>query len=206
MKKIFIASCIFFSAFSSTAQTKQLDSLKNLLANSTKPIERFNIIRNILELSNTSQVGNVDSASCIHLLKIAQQLKNDSLKAISYNWIGSYFAFTKGDYRSALENFFKAIPLAEKAKDKRRMSSLYFDIALGYFGLQNFEEGYKNTIKGGENLPDRSSPMFDYMLIQYQRNLAFYYLSTQQLDSALKYIQAAEQTNQHLNITLFRYT
>ncbi len=206
MKIIIIVAGFCFLTIHGNAQTKQLDSLKNLLTNTSKPVERFNILRNILELNLSYKGDNVDSAFCIELLQIAQQQKNDSLLAISYNWVGAYFAFTTGDNRSALENFFKAIPLAEKAKDKRRISSLYFDIALTYISLENFEESYKNTIKGGEYLPDKSSPMYNFMLIQYQRNLAFYYLSTKHLDSALKYIQAADQTNQQINSTLYRYT
>jgi hypothetical protein len=45
--------------------------------------------------------------------RIAQQLKNDSLLAISTNIVGNYFR-GKSDYPTALDYFFKAIPLAEK--------------------------------------------------------------------------------------------
>jgi hypothetical protein len=78
-------------------QIKYNDSLKKILSFATKPIERFDIINKILQ----AQVGNVDSASAIELLQIAQEQKNDSLLAISYNWIGSYFAFNKGDNTQA---------------------------------------------------------------------------------------------------------
>nr|HQU56531.1 hypothetical protein [Chitinophagaceae bacterium] len=203
MKKLLIVFSIFLLHNNSFAQVQQLDSLKNLLRQTTKPIEQFDLLRNILEISNTSQVQKVDSASCLRLLKIAQQLKNDSLKAISYNWIGSYFAFTNGDMNSALENFFKGIPLAEKAKDKRRISSLYFDISLGYFTLSNYEDAYKYIIKGYENLPDKESHMYQYMLIQYQRNMAIYFFSTHQPDSALKYAQATIETNRAIKSPLF---
>ena len=123
----------------SIAQSKYNDSLKRILSFATKPTERFDIINKNLQ----AQVGNVDSASAIELLQIAQEQKNDSLLAISYNWIGSYFAFNKGDNTSALEYYFKALPLAEKVKDKRRISSLYFDISLVYLILQNFDYAVK---------------------------------------------------------------
>jgi two-component system, NtrC family, sensor kinase len=174
----------------SIAQTKNNDSLKRILSFTSKPIERFDIMNKILE----AQVGNVDSASAIELLQIAQEQKNDSLLAISYNWIGSYFAFNKGDNTSALEYYFKALPLAEKVKDKRRISSLYFDISLVYLTLQNFDYAVKNIRKGGENLPSASSPMYLFMLLQYQRNMSNYFLLTHQSDSALLYAQTALET------------
>lgn len=173
--------------YNGNAQTQLADSLKTMLAGVTDPKERFDIIRAYLERLNTTQANNVDSASCIELLKIAQQEKNDSMLAISYDWIGGYFSFTKGDNVSALDYFFKAIPLAEKAKDKRRISSLYFDIAITYEELNNEEEAFKNNIKGGENLPDKSNPLYDFMLVQYLRGICIYYVHIKQADSALHY-------------------
>ena len=184
MKKILFlfgfVSCIC-TAFS---QKNYADSLRKVLANTVKPIDRFTIIVKINENRLVLEGGAIDSATPIQLLQIAQQLKNDSLLAISYNWVGSYLAFEKGDNTAALEYYFKALPLAENVQDKRRVSSLYFDIALIYFTLQNNEDAFKNALRGGENLPDQSSPMYNFMMVQYQRNMARYYLLTNHYDSA----------------------
>jgi tetratricopeptide (TPR) repeat protein len=104
-----------------------------------------------------------------------------------------------------LEYYFKALPLAEKVHDKRRICSLYFDIALVYSILQNNEESGKNIRKGGENLPDPSSPMYSFMLIQYQRNITKYYLVAHQYDSALHYAQALAETSTKLKSLSFSY-
>jgi hypothetical protein len=101
MKTIFVAAFLCLIAYNNYAQTQQKDSLKIMLAHVASPREKFDIIRASLERSNTTQADNVDSASCIELLKIAQQERNDSMLAISYDWTGSYFAFTKGDNISA---------------------------------------------------------------------------------------------------------
>ena len=114
-------------------ENKYTDSLHTALINTTKPIDKFSIIVKIAENNLVLKGGDFDSATPIHLLQIAQQLKNDSLLAISYNWAGSYMGFMKDDNTAALEYYFKALPLAEKAGDKRRISSLYFDIALDLF-------------------------------------------------------------------------
>ncbi len=205
MKKIFIVISIFLYVNHSTAQSKYVDSLNTVLSQVTKPIDSFSIIVKIAENNLVLQGGAQDGAVPIQLLRLARQLKNDSLLAISYNWAGSYLAFSKGDNTGALDYYFKAIPLAEKAHDKRRISSLYFDIALVYFVLQNNEEAVKNIRKGGENLPDPSSPMYKFMLVQYQRNMAKYYLLTGRYDSALHYAQATTETSTTLKSLSYEY-
>ena len=205
MKKIVLLFVFLLCINSVFSQNKYADSLRTLLSNTTKPIDQFSIMVKIAENALVLNGGAIDSVAAIQLLQIAQQLKNDSLLAISYNWIGAYLGFEKGDNIAALEYYFKGLPLAENAHDKRRASSLYFDIALVYFNLQNNEEAFKNLIKGGQNLPDRSSPMYDFMLVQYQRNMAKYYLLTNRYDSALHYAQALTETTKRLRSLSFEY-
>ena len=173
----------------SSAQTKRLDSLTKLIEQTKEELKKFDLIRSKLEIINTQYASNTDSTSCIQLLQIAQSLKNDSLRAISYNWIGSFFAFSKGDITSGLEYYFKGIPYALKSNDKRRISSLYFDIGVLYNTFGNFAAGFENTIKGGLNLPAPTAPLYNFMLTQYYRNLTVYYLASHHTDSALKYAQ-----------------
>jgi len=199
-----VSATIFWitSIFYCQAQKTGIDSFHLKLSAISEPLQKFNFIRNKLENSNNTS-NDVDSSLCIQLLSIAQHLKSDSLLAISYNWIGAYFAFSKGDNISGLEYFFKGIPLAEKAKDKRRVSSLYFDISLVYSGFKNYRAEYDYTIKGGENLPDPSSPLYNFMLIQYQNNLCGYYLDINKADSALHYARLSIETSDKLNIGLY---
>ena len=110
------------------SQNKQLDSLKTRLGITNNPIERFDLLNRIRENYNNYQEGEYDFKWAIEMLRIAQQANNDSMLAISNNVIGGLNA-EKSNFTTALEYFFKAIPQAEKAKDKRRISSLYFDIS-----------------------------------------------------------------------------
>ncbi len=194
---MFIGKTIF-------AQNKNPDSAKAALVSYTNPIERFSATIKYLETIDSYASNNIDSAICIDLLQIAQQLKNDSLFATSYNWIGYYFFQNKGDNTAALEYYFKALPFAEKFNDRRRISSLYFDIGGVYYSLKNIDEFFKFTKKGGENLPDKSSPKYDYMLVQYQRNMGIAYMEKNQFDSALYYAQAAVQTGERLQLSTFK--
>lgn len=204
MKKIFITACICFLVLNCTAQNKTIDSLKNLLPQTTKPTDRFRLIEKILENINKFS-GDTDSSLSIELLKIAQQQNDDALLASSYNWIGIYFSLAKGDNTTALEYYFKALPLAEKTNNKRRISSIYFDMALIYLYLQNNEEMLKFNQLGKDNLPEKTHPLYDFMLVQYQRGMSTYFLLKNQPDSALHYAQALMETSRRAKSLLFEY-
>ena len=204
MKKTIILLCFIAGMKGAIAQNNNTENPKAALVSYSNPMERFSATINYLETIDSRAGSNIDSAICIDLLQIAQQLKNDSLLAISYNWIGYYFNQSKGDNTTALEYFFKALPLAEKFNDRRRISSLYFDIAGTFYSLKNIDEFFRFTKKGGENLPEKSSSKYDYMLVQYQRNMGIAYLEKNQLDSALFYEQAALQTSERLKLSTFQ--
>lgn len=78
-------------------------------------------------------------------------------------------------------------------------------MALIYFSLQNYEAAGSSIRKGGENLPMPSSSMYHYMLVQYQRDMAQYYLFSHRLDSALHYTQEFEATSRLVRSTGFLY-
>ena len=203
MKIFFIFFILLTGIQSLFAQHKILDSLNNELASTENLSERFAILNRITDIRNF-QGGNIDSATTVEMLQIAEQLNNDSMLAVCYNLVGMYF-FNKGENNTALEYLFKAIPLAEGSNDKRRISSLYFDISLVYFNLYSYEEAYENIIKGGENLPDRSFEYYDYMLIQFQRNMTLYFILKDQPDSALHYSQALLETSERIKSILYEY-
>lgn len=184
---------------------KTADSLTKVLAVTNNPLQRFNIINRLL-LNDNGFSGRIDSALCIQQLQIAEQLQNDSLLGTAYNWIGTYFSLNKGDNTTAMEYFFKGIPHAEKANDKRRISSLYFDLSLVYINLQNNDELLKYLRKGEENLPATSHPLYYYMLAQYLRGITFYFIRTNQPDSALHYARQAEEIAPRSNSLIMEFS
>lgn len=197
MKRSFNLLLLVMMAVTGVAQSRTADSLKKALDRTDRPAERFDILNKIAEDYYTSGGGNIDS-SCIQMLRIAQQLKNDSMLAIAYNLVGGYFISSSGDYSKALEFYFKGIPLAEEANDQRRISSLYTDISVVYFKLGNPVQQVKYLRKAWDNLPNPNSPMYYYMLRQVQYNMGRYFLSQGKPDSALHYAQALIETNFHL--------
>ncbi|MEO6489784.1 MAG: tetratricopeptide repeat protein [Ferruginibacter sp.] len=202
--KILILLFCFITSVPAFAQNNNAGDGKADLLRYTNPMERFGETIKYLEAIDSYAGSNIDSAICIDLLQIAQQLNNDSLLAISYNWVGYYFSQSKGDNTAALEYYFKALPLAEIFNDKRRISSLYFDIAAIYYYVKNIDAFFMFTKKGGENLPAKTSPKYDYMLVQYQRNMGIAYMEKNDWDSALNYAQAAVQTSERLKLPTYR--
>jgi signal transduction histidine kinase len=187
LKILLITILGFCAEIAISQELNSLESTKQALAKEKDPLKRFTLIET-LRLGGAFSSGRVmDSIYCIESLKIAQQLKNDSLLAIAYNALGSFFIFNKGDIAIGLESYYKGIPLAERAHDKRRLSSLYLDIAAAQLQLKNYEEVIKQTRLGFQNLPAKSEPLFSFMYIQYTGNMTEYFLDTQQKDSAIFY-------------------
>lgn len=207
MNKYLLLSILLCGLFGSTmAQKDSSDLFRTNLNKTSNLVERFDLIRNHLEGINLGIIENVDYNLCVELVRIAQELKSDSLLAISYNWIGSFFSFTRGDNVTALEFYYKGIPLAEKANDKRRLSSLYFDMAIVYKDLKNYPGMLESTLKGGQNLPDSSSKLYAFMLTQYQRSFCEYHLSINKPDSALYYANLATGTAAKVGSVNFNFS
>ena len=204
MKKTLFLLLLSLLCFSVSGQNKTVDSLKFILSKTVKPIERFDLFNKMVEADQASQGNSMNPQYGIELHKIAQKLDNDSLRAISINVLGNNFRVI-GDFPTALHYLFKGIPLAEKSNDKRRLSSLYFDISDCYYVMQNYEESFRYCKIGGENLPAKSSKMYNWMALQYYRSMAKYYLEKNQPDLALPYIHKIEETNNRL-INLNRAT
>ncbi|HKO81022.1 MAG TPA: hypothetical protein VJU78_11535 [Chitinophagaceae bacterium] len=203
MKNFLIASIISLLFYNGNAQRSYADSLRYVLANTSTPVERFDLINNLLELGYITGEGNPDSSWCINLLRIAQQVNSDSLLGIAYNQVGNYFFRDKGDVSRAVEYFFKGIPFAEAAQDKRRISSLYIDIAAVYARLNNREEQIKFVRKAVASLPERTSPLYYFMAAQAYYYLADYFLSVKQMDSTLHYAQELNEVNLSLKSLMF---
>lgn len=195
MKKNFLLAISFLIILAGNAQNSGADNFKNLWATANDPLARFDQLNKQYENLLLTGNGNVDSAASLEMLDIAQDLDNDSLLAISYNILGNYFCFNKGEYSIGLEYLFKAIPLAGKFNDARRVSSLFFDIGAIYAQLNNPNEAITYNRKGAANLPSKNSAMYDFMIRQYQDNMSSSFLQLKQPDSALHYAQALNETN-----------
>lgn len=198
MKKIFITACIYLLAYNGFAQGKQADSLKAVLSTTTDLKEKYRLLDQINSAYYKVGTGNNPVENSLEMVRIALQLEDDSLIAKSYNVVGDYYIFNKGDHNTALEYFFKGIPYAEKIENGRTLPSLYLDISIAYQLLLNNGEQIRFLKKAEASLPDTTHPEYNYLLLQLQINYAGYYLITQQPREALSCIKFAEAINQKL--------
>jgi hypothetical protein len=203
MKQFLITVLLSSFFYSSESQNNYTDSLRSVLTNTNKPIERFNLLNRIIEYGYISGEGNPDSSYCIGMLRIGRQLNNDSLLAIAYNQVGNYFFRVRGDFSGAIEYFFKGVPFAVAVDDKRRISSLYIDIAAVYARLNNAEEEIKYLRKAIASLPEKTLPRYHFVAAQAYYYMSAYFLSQGQMDSTLHYTQALNEVNLSLKSPMF---
>lgn len=95
MKKFFLFVLGMALLQASAGQQLRIDSLNRVLTATARPVDSFSTMVRFLEQSLLLDGGKIDSAMVVRLLTIARREKNDSLLAISYNWIGSYLAFVR---------------------------------------------------------------------------------------------------------------
>lgn len=203
MKKLLIIIPGIIITCAGMGQDSYTDSIRNEMGSATRPVDKFALHNKLIDAIFMQGSGNIDYRSCVEMVRIAQQLANDSLLAIAYNTVGNYFLINNGDYSNALEYFFKGIPLAEKANDKRRLSSLYVDIAVVYSRLNNPDEQIKYLRKAMTSLPPPSSPLYYFMLTQIQAYTCRYFIMKNNYDSALHYVKLLDKSNQHLKSPVY---
>ncbi|HET6995822.1 MAG TPA: ATP-binding protein [Chitinophagaceae bacterium] len=203
MKKILITAIIYLIAHNGVAQDKPADTLNAMLSNTTDLREKYRLLARINSEYYKVGTGENPVTNSLEMVRIALELKDDSLIAMSYNAIGDYYTFIKGDNNTALEYFFKGIPYAEKIKNGRTLPSLYLDISIAYQILLNFKEELKFLEKAEAGLPDTTHPEYTYLLLQLQINYSSYYLFTHQPQQALPHIKLAEEINSKLNYPIW---
>ena len=83
IKRISVLIIVIHFGITGLCQTKYTDSLKAVLTNTKNATERFNLLNTIVLDLTSFRGDNVDSSATMEMLQIAQELNNDSLKAIS---------------------------------------------------------------------------------------------------------------------------
>src|SRR5262245_1499654 len=103
MRRIYITAFIYVMAYSGLAQGKPADSLTAKMPATTDLREKYRLLDQIS--SNYYKLGTIQNPldNSLEMIRIALQLRDDSLIAKSYNVLGDYYTFIKGDNNTALE-------------------------------------------------------------------------------------------------------
>jgi tetratricopeptide (TPR) repeat protein len=193
MKKII--TFFYFIASMQTAFAQKTnairDSLYLLLKQAQTPARQIDLLQQIG--SEYDYTGLPDSSRyiCEQMLKIATDANQDSLFATAYLQIGSFFD-NISDFKQALEFDFKALAYSEKAKSPSNIWWACKDLGVRYKALKNYSEALRYLKKSEPFLKeatvlDLTAPNRTYS------HLAEVFLGLGQPDSALRYVQLANE-------------
>ena len=182
---------LFFIYINGQCQTTDLDSLIEKVKKASDPLQLFSAQRNLGLYY--SDIGNIEGYEliCQQLLKSAKILNNDSLLMIAYGDLANYFS-NKSESESSLEYNLKALLIAEKLNDVDRVCKLYNNIGDEYRNLKNYPKSLEYLRKAQELLAKASikTPVLpQYVYI----NFCEVYLGLNNTDSALRYVQLANE-------------
>ncbi|RYF90815.1 MAG: tetratricopeptide repeat protein [Chitinophagaceae bacterium] len=105
----------------------------------------------------------------------------DSISARAYNGLGIYY-IKKSDYPNALDNYFKALRLFEKAKDEKGMGGVLANIG-EVFQVKNDVASAKKYILQGMEISRKASETYAYL--DAAHTMANIYGMNNQFDSAI---------------------
>lgn len=144
--RIFCSSALFFLLLAGNqsvfSQTRNIDSLKALLsiANSdTTRIKHLNSLSWHLRYINSDSSIQLAHEALALLAKTTTQLKpekNDALKLVSYRNLAVIYHI-KYQFSLGLDYYLKALNLAEKLKDQKKILELYNNMGILYMNQNN---------------------------------------------------------------------
>lgn len=107
MKRIIISTLICLIASHGFAQNSLTDSLKAILPKTTDRYEKYQLLEQINSEYYKVGTGEGSLTNAFKMVRIATDLKNDSLIAKAYNGLGGYYELTKGDFNADWSTFLK---------------------------------------------------------------------------------------------------
>jgi len=194
MKKLSLIFLLFTAALTTSAQNKQIDTLRVALSKAAGPDTiRMNILH---ELTRNYFVSKPDSALIFahEYYDIAVKLKRVKDQASALNAIANSYS-TLGDYVKAFSIYFKTIKLYENINDIPGMANEYSNIGSGYTSQQDYIKalpylrlGLKKWLPYAQThkLTGHTQKIQTAILLL---NIGEVFLYTHQIDSADYYLQ-----------------
>ena len=193
--KIIITLIIFIvgiqTALAQNSNFKR-DSLYKNLKQAQTPARQFKAWKDISD--NYGYLGQPDSLryASEEMLKIARQTQQDSLLAWTYVHIANYF-INISDYKQALEYQFKGLAFAENSGNPRCIWLASKEVGITFKKLKNYDEALRYLKRAESLLKETYTDGSDSYNRTYT-HLAEVYLALGKSDSALRYIQLANET------------
>ena len=194
MKKHFtILFCL--TVFNISAQTKVIDSLKQLLNTKINDTAKVNIL---LDLSNNYNLYSIDSFSHYTNKALKLSLNNDNFKLANvYNHLGMNQVHAL-QTDSAHYYFDKAIKILDKKDDRLLRSIIYGNYATSYQHSDDFEKKIEYNSKAIKLVEDN-----DALVGRYYYNQAVIFGQSELNEQSKKYFKLAFNSSQRSNNVRF---
>jgi signal transduction histidine kinase/DNA-binding response OmpR family regulator len=123
-------------------------------------------------------------------LSIAEQSKNDTLKAKAHRWMGEWYQ-NKSKYSESAEEYWKSIRLSQKIQNKSIESAAFNGLAITYY-LQNDLEKAEEYIERAAQLRYEIKDFTYYSVLL--SNLAVIYFQNKEFDKAIALLRNVEKS------------
>ncbi len=187
MNRLILFLLLLLSYYNSFSQ--KVDSLLLKISHTNSPKEKWELWGEIsYEYQRQKNDSGLQSATA-QMLQTALESKNDTLIFNTYFILGSYYE-DKADFNHSLENHFKALRIAEKAKLYEGICLANEQAAVVYKQLNNNEQALFHLRKAEELLGDSSiKNSIPWLYRAVYANTAQVYIQINKIDSALIYAQ-----------------
>ena len=194
MKKIITLFYFIVTMQNAFAQNSNFrrDSLYKILKQAQTPAGQVRAWGDIGEYYGYAGKSDSLQYATEQMLKIASGTHQDSLFAKAYVEIGNYFS-NISDYKQALENEFKSLSFAEKDKSNYDIYLATKEIGATFKRLKNYSEALRYLKKAETFLKETPLGSTDASNRTYT-HLSEVFLGLDQPDSALRYIQLANES------------
>jgi len=203
LRKLFSIACrnyslLLFLIFpTNLIRAQNVDSLLQIVAKEKSPTLQFQLWAEIAYLYSEKNNVAGQSVASQKLLTAAFATRNDTVMIVAYSFLGSH-SEDKADFDHALEYYFKALKTAEAIDYKVGICQIAEQIAVVYKQLKNTKETLRFLEKAKEfiDLPEVQN---SFLPRGIYANMAEIYLFGNQLDSALIYVQKANEVTKKEN-------
>ena len=193
--KLFLLS-LSFVGLGESCFSQNLDSLLAEVSKDTSVLSQYQLWS---EIAATYQSRNNDAGfkdAIQKVLAASFELKNDTLIAGVYTYLGSYYE-AKPDFKSSIEYHLKSLSILQRLNHKPGICLTSEQIAVVYKQLRNRGESIK-YLKKAESLINEEAIRGTWIERAIYANLAevYLFLSDNQVDSAYFYMKKAEKVLQ----------
>jgi tetratricopeptide (TPR) repeat protein len=177
-----------------SAQSKEIDSLKNLLSKAKEDTNKVNLYLNLISKFNLVGEYKSQKKYATEALALSLKIKWMRGEAAAFRSLGSYY-YNIGDPTKALNNFKASLQLSKKTNSKKGIASTYHNMAMVYQeqgDIPKTLEYYHLSLKIREQINDQDG------IAECLGNIGITYTEQGKYAKALEYLERSFQLSEKI--------